>query len=816
MHFDPFRQAYLLGSLALAPLSATYAVDEPRVVEVELQGVSQVAEQRVLAQLPTQIGATRNELLTNDDIRVLKELGYFSNPTKLVERLPDGNIKVIFRVEELPLIGEVRWQGAGYWLKRDAEKVVKTEKAGYLNLLTLAHDEQAIRQMLAQKKYSDATVRSSYRIDPQTNIAEVDFYLDLGFKIEVGQTEYRGLPFDAFKPLIDQVLINRPGVPFQPDMVPWDSGAVTQYIRDLGYLDAEVTQTQVAYADQVMAYEERARHGPDLAYDQKRNDRAVIRYHLDPGRRYILRSIRFVGQTVVQEQALRDKFLYNIGNIFTRETLRIGDPYRRRFIERGKREALGLLRNYGHAQAFFEEDPVIDPITGHVDLTLRLVEGPKYRIGRVDVSGNTITRDAVVRRGLRLHPGDLWSDAQRDESVRQIRRAGVFTSNDPSRPIRLTPLFGASKPVPGEVNLREVDLLVEVEEEATGSFNFQIGLSSASGVIGQVQFTERNFNMLGLLTGDGWRGAAQTLSANASWTEDRTSLGTSWTNRHIWDSDYSFSLGFQQSDSSLLDWDELRRTTSVSVGRSFFKNDLSLSVGYRYIDLDISDVDQNASDFALDGEGKYWHHVLFARQSYERLNSRFAPTEGFQVSFDQEVAGSVLGGSSDYYTIGFNADLFIPLITGDLGGQTVFHFSQRNRWVSGIGGDSVPFYERIYGGGPAPRFRGFERNDLSPGSTNRNNIFALDGGTTDWVTTFEILQPLQGTNTGIRLVGFLDFGQVWSTADDTDIGDLRSAAGFGIRFPSQFPISLDFAWLLDSEDGEDGTVFHFTLGGVTF
>ena len=221
--------------------------------------------------------------------------------------------------------------------------------------------------------------------------------------------------------------------------------------------------------------------------------------------------------------------------------------------------------------------------------------------------------------------------------------------------------------------------------------------------------------------------------------EDRTSLGASWTNRHIWDSEYSFLARFSAYRFIFLDWDEVRHTTSISVGRSFFDNDVSLNLGYRFIDLDVSDVDSDASDFALNGEGKYWHHVLFSRQSYQRLNHPMFPTEGIKISLDQELAGAPLGGSSKYYSVNFNADVFVPIHTGDLGGQTVLHVGQRNRWVDGIGSDQVPFYERIFGGGPAPRFRGFERNDLSPSQINQRNIFALTGGTADWVTSFEFI-----------------------------------------------------------------------------
>jgi outer membrane protein insertion porin family len=99
---------------------------------------------------------------------------------------------------------------------------------------------------------------------------------------------------------------------------------------------------------------------------------------------------------------------------------------------------------------------------------------------------------------------------------------------------------------------------------------------------------------------------------------------------------------------------------------------------------------------------------------------------------------------------------------------------------------------------------------------NRNGFEARDGGTEEWLSTIELVVPIQGLDEGLRAVVFADIGNVWGEGDHTDLGELRYAAGVGLRFPRAFPVAIDFAWLLDREDGEDATQFHFTLAGIQF
>jgi outer membrane protein insertion porin family len=170
-----------------------------------------------------------------------------------------------------------------------------------------------------------------------------------------------------------------------------------------------------------------------------------------------------------------------------------------------------------------------------------------------------------------------------------------------------------------------------------------------------------------------------------------------------------------------------------------------------------------------------------------------------------------------YWEYSLSGDQFQPIVEGEQGGITYLHTSAHWRQIHGLDGDDyIPFYARYFGGGPSPRHRGFEQDHLSPTEYNRNDQLALVGGTTDALLSEELSFPIQDSNEGIRLAVFTDYGNVWGADQVIRLSDMRTAVGFGIRFPIQLPVSLDFAWLLDARNGESSTQIQFTLGQVHF
>jgi outer membrane protein assembly complex protein YaeT len=783
----------------VAYVSSVHAADQRFTVsEIVIEGCKNVHQDRVRFIISTRAGKQMDPSTIADDVRAIERMGPFTDTHSELRfaEAPATTVAVVFHVTELPYVSAVLYGNLTYFQQSGLDKVIETKPGGYLNPQFIENDRRAIQRHFQDKGYRNVAVTSESPV--VSGSAIVTFWVDLGREIEVGRVIYTGLPPHALPRNIDKALINQIGRPYQPDLIMLDEGSVARALQDLGYLDAVVQPAMQDWYDFVRPYEERSRHGPTLAFDGRYNDRVVVTFPVVSGELWHLGSVSFVGNTVASEEELRKAF-----------SLPDGSDYKRVDIEKALERARRLISNQGYARADIRVDRRPDPDQQLMHLTLHVFEGDLYTLSRVDIYGNYQTKDAIVRRAMQIKPGDLWNDDKIDESKRQIQRTGLFKS-DPQRPLRLSPRYNDDEP-------GSVDLIVDVDEDSTGSMRFQLGYSSAFGVFGEATYTERNFDLLAVLTGQGWRGAGHILEISGYGSEDRTSFGVSWTNPHIFDGPYSLLTAANRSDSRVRDWEEVRLNGSVGIGRSFLKNDLKLNVTYSYTDLKIDDVQADAPDDAINGTGHYFLNSLQFDQTFDQLDNPRFPTRGYRLGLTENLVGEIMSSSTDYAEFGAKADVFVPMYTAESGGITFFRLSQRWRQLEPVGDSTeVPFYDRYYGGGPAPKHRGFDNGKLGPREINMSNFEALTGGTVDYLATAEASFPLQGTNEGLRLILFSDYGNVWNKEESLTISDMRTAIGFGVRFPIQLPVALDFAFLLDSQDNEADSQIHFSLGFFSF
>ncbi len=824
-------------SAAEIPQGGTIVVGEVRVV-----GLQQWNEARVLEQLGVRGGRAWDQFVLQraltDDIKALNKLGWFSDVTGVLIPVAGGQGKVDVRytVRELPSITEVRVVGVAWYEEDGFTKDLQTKKQGWLNPLMLDADQRAIQRTLQEKGYRNAQVTArTIEVPPGSGLVEVVFTINRGLALKVGRIVYDGLPAELPRSLMqeDKILLNKKDEAYQADLLEFDGRAVVRRLQDLGWLDAKLERTDVEVTDFIPPLDDRRWHGPGLAPDNLRNDRVVLVYHLIPGHRYRLGKVSFVGQTSVSEEELLASFTgtWTDGRSawwrVTRKILGIDLDRFRRYtfvpgdwfvadrvygsgqldgdigaIERARR----VLGNRGHAAAQVNTDRRLDTTRHIVDLVVHINEGGIYTVGRVDIRGNDTTRDAVVRRGMYLHPGNLWSDDDLDESQRQVSRLGIFKGPEPSDRPRLDRQFDERRP-------SQADIVVDLRESPTASLTFQAGYSTASGVFAQFGFSERNFDAF---TG-GWpfRGGGQILDLTAFVGQERNAFTASHTNVHLFDGPWSLTTSGSREDSTMHDWRQITVTPGLTVGRAFFNNDVVVNLGYSYSDLNVSQVSVLAPDDAV--AGSYYQNSFRMSQTFDRLDDRFLPTRGLKVTLREVMNGIVLPATYPTWEYALEADRFVSLATNAEDGSTVLHLSANWHEIRPIDSDgTVPFYQRVYGGGPSPRHRGFDWAKQGPRSINRNGYLAYDGGTKEGLFTAEVFIPLMGRNDQVRGVLFSDIGQVWGQKQSPTFGDLQTAVGFGVRFPVSIPVSLDFAFLLNPRDGESNTQIHFGIGQVRF
>lgn len=792
----------IAGAAGLSFAGAAIAQEGPVVDSVVIDltpavpGVApRVSEERIRFLLSTRAGQQLDGLALADDVRALERMGPFTG-VQVEQRLDPGErgrVTVVFKLVELQYIGAIRFDGLTYFQRSGLDEKIRSRPGDYLSPVVIEADRLALERYFREEK---GRLETTVTIETPSvdGIVTVVFTVRITREVEVGQVRFQGLPPEVMPRTVTAALINQPGHAYQPEMVELDEQAIARTLQDLGWLDAIVGAAARDLFDFVRPHEERRRHGPSIAPDGVFRDRAVLTFPVEAGPLWRLGTVSFVGNSVVSEAELRTAFALPDGAIF-----------RRKDVEEAVERAQRVIRNLGYARASLRMDRRADPATNQVHLTMHAFEGDLYTLDRVDVHGNHRTKDAVVRRALRIHPGDRWNEDAIDRSKRGIVNTGLFKSSGASAP-RMQPHFDEDRP-------GLVDLVVDVEEDSSAQFNVQVGYSTSTGIFGDFGYQERNFDLLQAMTLSGWRGAGHVLDLKTTWSQQRSSAGVTFTNPRLLDGPYSLSLGFSLSDSSRLDWDEQRMTPRATVGRSFLDGDLKIDVGYAYTDLRVDEVDDDAVNDALAGEGGYHLNALSAGQRYARLDHPRLPTAGFAVSANQAITGGWLSSSTDYVEWSLKGDLYRPLYRMELGGSVVLHLSERWQQIAAFGdSDAVPFYERYFGGGPSPRHRGFESGRLTPYALNANGLLARTGGTTDSLASAELIIPVQGEDDKIRISLFADVGNVWGEDEAVSLSDVRTAVGFGVRFPVQLPIALDFAWLLDRNPGDADNQIHFAMG----
>ncbi len=809
------HRLYTTGLSAAALTLATtaiYAEEQREVIvsEVEIVGTEHIDADLIRLQLRTTKGLPFNLEHLREDERAITKMDQFVFLETRHEILPGNKIKIIIHVKELPYVGSITYKGVGYWDRSDLPRKIKTREGGYLNPFMIEADRRALVEHFRKERFAKAKIEVTQVIDSLTGFVDVTFNIDLGKKVKVDQVHYNGLPEGVYEYFINQRIINKPSKVFGPSafqkqMLRWDRRTIANYIRDRGYLNASVAPITVDFYDGLRGSDPRRRHGPSVVPDNILNNRVVLTVDVEAGERFYLGSVSFVGNTLATEAELLEAFDMNIGDVFDNKE-----------ITAGIKEAQLIIRNQGYPRSVIRRDmrvELADPEKGIdknlVHLTLHVVEGKQYNIGRVDIDGNRVTKDAVIRRALRSYPGDLYNEDKMQESIRQLKKVGLFNIAPPN-PLRIDKFYDPTRP-------DEVDLRVRLEEIGTGEIRANAAFSSVENFIFQLSYAERNFDLLGLFKGRP-RGGGQTLRSSVAFSEQQSNFNLSWSNPHVFDSPYSLSTFVTKADTSLSsnDWDEDRIDTGITFGRRFFDNDLLLSVGYAYSNREISDVDADAPNDAIasDGDTFELNSIIF-RQRLSKLDFPMQPNRGWKVDARETLTGGFLSASDEYWELSINADAFFPVAHSPLGGTTRIHVGQENRWLRALDDDdSIPFYSRYSGGGPAPRHRGYDSGDLGPRETNINGFETRVKGTTYWQSTVELIHPLQGVQMGLQGILFYDLGYVWAEDESMDLSDLRSAAGFGIRFPMQFPIALDFAWRLDDKDDEDRSQFHFSIGGI--
>ncbi|MFH1996299.1 MAG: outer membrane protein assembly factor BamA [Candidatus Omnitrophota bacterium] len=729
------------------------------IVSIEVSNNKALSKETVLSKIKSQpLGQFSQEQLS-EDLKRLYATDYFTDVTIGVEDVPDG-VKVVITVEEKPIIDEVIFDGNKVISAARLRSAIKSKVGDVLSYSLLAQDITTIKRLYEKKGYHLAQLRHHLDIDKETNKAKIYILITEKTRVKISKITIEGA-LEIRENRIRKLLATKPAWffnkgAFEDDVFAEDLEKTKSYYHDLGFLDVEIV--------------------PMLEYSDDGNTLNIV-ISITEGKQYRVGDVRITGNTAFPEDDIRKALEMRSDSVFSNRGLR-----------RDIHNTEWFYYRHGYMNAQVEAARNLNPLTGNIDVTYTIESNEIVYVRKVEVQGNLKTKDIVIRRELRIYPGDKFDGDKIRRSKERLYNLGFFEDVSFDN-------------VPTGVPNKH-DLIVTVKETKTGEFSFGAGYSSIDEFIGFVEVRQRNFDITNFPS---FMGAGQDLTIKTELGTVRRDYLLSWTEPWMFGYPYSFGFDIYQNTHSKRRgyiFEEVRTGGDLRLGREFtdtFRGDLM----YRLEHVDISDVDSEASQDLKLEEGENWISSVLFQLTYDTRNNKFDPSRGIFLSSSIEPVGGILGGDKDFYKSMLTGKYYLSPVS-----WVVVEFKAR-AGIADSYGDSpeVPVYERFYAGG-ANTIRGYDERRVSPRDPGNN---APVGGEALLVGNVEAVVPI--FQDILKGAVFFDSGNVWRRLEDFGDGNLRSGTGVGVRIKTPIgPVKLDYGWPLSENYGDKKEAqFYFSI-----
>ncbi len=785
MKFRPSRPLWLGGLLfVLLLISANIVLAQNVVIaDVVVEGAV-TADPKLVMSVS---GLAAGKSIAREDlqaaVRQVYALGLFED-VRIEGEDQAGRLKAIIKVKELPTLGKIVLKGSDKIKEKDLALPLKTgQKIGKSKL---KDGESVIKKAYQEKGYFLVTVKSSF--EPGVAEGEVNavFEVDEQSPVKVGAVEIVGNK-QVYADELTKKMSNKPrgffrsifgGGKFNREKYQEDLRSITEQYRKKGYIDAVIVE------DSIILNEEKTH--------------VTIQITVNEGPRYYFGSSAFTGMSVIPEERLRKSLKYSPGDVYNQEK-----------FEESEQNIYNAYLEEGYLYVrLIEDTKTQDSI---VNITYEISEGVPAHINRVDIVGNTKTKDKVIRRELALYPGQIFRRSLLERSLRNVMLLNYFSN--------ATPEFS-------QLPDGRVDLTVRVEEKPTGQIQVGGGYSEQDKFVGTVDLGIPN------LFGNG-----QNANFLVEFGKRRQSYRVGFTEPWLFDT--PTSVGFDISHlertyddpfiSGTEDFTQNSTGLSTRLGRRLKWPDDYFTVywNYRLEDFKYTDF----SDSTLEATYQFSDGLISATSFTIGRDSRDLPefaTRGSRASYRAEFAGGVIGGDWSYTKHNFTYSIYKKLWKG-------FTFSPT--WNVGLiqggaGRKSVPYSELFYAGGIRSdgMIRGYrdrsivafqDTNTVATRAATASGDFIgnLDYSPIDtargqalYVINAQIVFPVVAQQ--IHGLLFFDAGNVWLNATDIDPFDLWTSYGFGFRLavPGMGLLGFDFGIPLRGDD-KGKLKPHFQFGG---
>jgi outer membrane protein insertion porin family len=721
----------------------SFAENSETVKDVRITGNERIENDAILKFIQTRPGTAYDPALVSEDLKAIYAMGYFDDIRVSVEKEPDGDI-VIYDVKEKPTIRDINISGNN---EIDDEKInenLDITSGSILNIFKIQKNIKIIESLYKEKNYQNINV--TYKIDPlEHNQADLEFIVEEGEKIHIKEIRFDGNTAFDDKQLKKMMETSEKGFfswltgsgELKMEKLNQDVVKINSFYQNSGYADSRVGEPEVTYKDEWI----------------------YIVIKIDEGDKYQMGTVGVAGDLVVSIEELLAALSCKKEPTFNRDAIR--------------QDILTLTDIY--ADKGFAKAEVIPEINKDVDhLTINIVfhikkNHPVY-FEKINIQGNSKTRDKVIRRELEVYERELYSSTGMKESMKNLNRLDFFED------VNVKTLNGSAED--------QTVLQLAVKEKATGTFSVGGGYSGIDKLYVMASVEERNF----MGKGQNLQFKVQTGSVSRQYT-------LSFTEPWLFDIPLSAGVDLYQWNREYDDYDREATGGGLRFGYPIFKLTRGY-ITYNYDDSYIDNIDQDAVDYI--SEGSYTESSVSLSTVYDSRNRPFNPTEGASHRATLQYAG--IGGNVGFTKLTAETGWYYPLFWSTVG---FLHAESGYVWENKY----LPDYDRFYLGG-INSLRGFDWREVSPVDENGYEY----GGDRYVQFNVEYLFPII-KDAGFMGLLFYDTGNAFD-GGPLDLMDLRETAGYGIRWYSPMgPLRLEHGTILDQKEGEDSGRWEFSIGG---
>lgn len=714
---------------------------------------------------------SRDEILSAiaTDVNRMRDSGRFSFVDARMDVETDG-IVLVYTVTNKNKLRRLVIVGADEMKNGKVRKKSELEIGQFVDDAALAQAAAKIKEAYREFWYPDTNVKWEAKADDELGVVDVTFTIREGLKLSIIKVKFQGnetIDSKKLKKVIQQKqkhwfpfwsAITGSGK-FHPEFEDMDVFAIKSLYMNSGFLDVRVEEP---------------------IFEQTGETRAHLVYPIVEGRQYIVDEISVIGCETFSNEELMRGIRMQRGDIAAYEA-----------IEGATESIRAFYGNRGYIRTGVRPVLDADADKGVVDIRFEVSEGAVGYINKVNIRGNEVTKDEVIRRELIVYPGDKYNRSRVQTSENRLRNLQYFE-------------VVTSNPDPiGEGD--KYDLNVKVRERRTGQFSAGVGFSSVDSLVGYVELSQGNFDITT------WPpvGGGQKFKIRAQLGTQRNDLDISFVEPWFLDRKLSFGVDLYHREARYFsdNYDQKTDGMRLSLGKPLSRFSRG-SIGYTLELFDVFDVAPTASQSIREEDGLRLKSGLDFTLTRDTRDRFFNPTRGSKTTITPYFAGGPLGAETDIFGGRIRSSHFWPFfedcvlnIRGQL--ETVDSFG--NSKNSNRVGDGVPIFDRLFLGG-SYTLRGFEYRDVGP--------FDGDdpvGGKSMGFITVEYTVPIWNQ---IRGATFYDAGFVNEEFMDFDTRDYNSNWGIGLRFDLPgFPLQLDYAWPIKANPRNDSSGrFNFLIG----